>query len=249
MSPIMKEENNKETLLAFVDEIGDRGYSKKSSEYFAMTAVVFPASSQQKIKDCITNIKTKFGIPLNIALHWRKHCRMHEYRKFVTGELMKLENITIIYVISDKKTMPHDHTQFYNIVAAFTLERILKHIEKLGTQVKVRFGHIRGFDHSKTLNYFNNRKWQSNNYNKLVDQPKWIAADLNSGIQLADVYSGILGAAMIPDKFGNFESSYLESIKHQIRKSPHGQISGFGIKAISMDNNPQSFKWWPKGWK
>jgi len=35
---------NNETLLAFVDEIGDRGYSKKSSEYFAMAAVIFPAS-------------------------------------------------------------------------------------------------------------------------------------------------------------------------------------------------------------
>jgi len=31
---------DKETLLAFVDEIGDRGHSKKSSEYFAMSAVL-----------------------------------------------------------------------------------------------------------------------------------------------------------------------------------------------------------------
>ena len=42
-----------EPLLAFVDETGDRGYSPKSSEYFAMTAVVFPVSLQQKVKDCI----------------------------------------------------------------------------------------------------------------------------------------------------------------------------------------------------
>jgi len=42
--------NNKETLLAFVDEIGDRGYSNKSSEYFAMAAVIFPVSIQQKVK-------------------------------------------------------------------------------------------------------------------------------------------------------------------------------------------------------
>jgi len=37
---------DKETLLAFVDEIGDRGYSRKSSEYFAMSAVLFPVSVQ-----------------------------------------------------------------------------------------------------------------------------------------------------------------------------------------------------------
>ena len=66
-----------ETLLAFVDEIGDRGYSKKSSEYFAMAAVIFPAYVQQKVKDCIAKIKIEYGIPFKTALHWRKHYRAH----------------------------------------------------------------------------------------------------------------------------------------------------------------------------
>jgi hypothetical protein len=82
-----------------------------------------------------------------------------------------------------------------------------------------------------------------------MDEPKWISADSNSGVQLADQYAGILGAAMIPDRFGNYEAGYLEKIRHQIRKSNQGKISGYGIKAISADNNPQSFKWWPKGWE
>ena len=245
----MIDKNTNKNLLAFVDEIGDRGYSKKSSEYFAMSAIMFPASVQQKVKDCITNIKTRLSIPLKTALHWRKHCRMHDTRKYITGEIAKLENITVIYLISDKKTVPHDHTQFYNIVAAFTLERILKHLEKLDTTASVRFGHIRGFNHSTTLDYFKNRDWRPCDYNRLQDQPKWIAAVLNSGIQLADLYAGILGAAMIPDKFGNFEATYLENIRHQIRKSSEGKIIGYGIKAISMDNDPASFKWWPEGWK
>jgi hypothetical protein len=42
---LMKTNPIKETLLAFVDEIGDRGHSKKSSEYFAMSAVIFPSSA------------------------------------------------------------------------------------------------------------------------------------------------------------------------------------------------------------
>ena len=104
----------KNTLLAFVDEIGDRGHSKKSSEYFAMVAVVCPVDVQQKVKDCIAKIKTEFGVPLKVPLHWRKHCKLHEYRKFVTGEIVKIEGIKIIFVISDKKTMPDDHEKFYN---------------------------------------------------------------------------------------------------------------------------------------
>jgi len=58
-----------ETLLAFVDETGDRGYSINSSEYFAMAAVIFPTSVQQKVKDCIANIKTINNIPLKVPLH------------------------------------------------------------------------------------------------------------------------------------------------------------------------------------
>jgi len=42
---------------------------------------------------------------------------------------------------------------------------------------------------------------------------------------------------MIPDRFGNYESSYMEKIKHQIRKSNNGKISGYGIKEISNDND------------
>ena len=236
-------------LLAFVDEIGDRGHSGKSSEYFAMAAVIFPVILQQKVKDCIANMKTTLGINIKTAFHWRKHCHRHDVRKYVAGEIAKLEEITVIYVISGKKTAPEDHAKFYNIVAAFTLERILKHTEKLNTMVDVRFGHIRGFNHSTTLDYFKRRDWRLCDYHKLMNEPKWISADSNSGIQLADIYAGILGAAMIPDRFGNYESLYLEMIRHQIRKSTQEKISGYGIKAISADNNPRSFKWWPKGWK
>jgi len=242
------EVKTKNTLLAFVDEIGDRGHSKKSSEYFAMTAVIFPGDIQQKVKDCIAKIKTEFGVPLKVPLHWRKHCKMHEYRKFVTGEIAKIDGIKIIFVISDKKTMPDDHEKYYNIVAAYTMERILKYAEELKTKVSVRFGHVKSFRHSTTLEYFQKRNWRLGQYGILLEQPKWIAAETNSGIQLADLYAGILGAAMITDKFGNFEVSYLEKIKHQIRTSNKGKISGYGIKAISADNNPKTFKWWPQGW-
>jgi hypothetical protein len=241
-------EKQKETLLAFVDEIGDRGYSKKSSEYFAMAAVVFPATVQQKVKDCIAQIKTKLGIPLITPLHWRKHCRLHEFKKFVVGEIAGIEGVSVIYVISDKKTVPADHAKFYNIVAAFMLERILKHSEELNSSVSIRFGHIRGFDHARTIDYFQKKDWSLCNYHRLLDQPKWISADTNSGIQLADIYAGILGAAMIPDRFGNFEASYLEKIRHQIRTAKNGKVSGFGIKAISKDDDPKMFKWWPARW-
>ena len=190
------------TLLAFVDETGDRGHSRKSSEYFAMAAVVCPDNMQQKVKDCIAKIKTEFGVPLKVPLHWRKHCRLHEYRKFVTGEIAKLEGIRTIFVISDKKTMPDDHEKFYNIVAAYTMERILKYADELKMKVTVRFGHVKSFRHSTTLEYFQKRNWRLGQYSSLQEQPKWIAAETNSGIQLADLYAGILGAAMIADKFG-----------------------------------------------
>jgi hypothetical protein len=43
---------------------------------------------------------------------------------------------------------------------------------------------------------------------------------------------------MIPDRFWNYELTYLEKIKHQIRKSSNHKLGGYGIKAISSDNEP-----------
>jgi hypothetical protein len=221
------------TLLAFVDEIGDRGHGKKSSEYFAMAAVIFPLAGQQNAKDCIAKMRTTLRLQLKTPFHWREHCHRHDVRKYVAGEIAQLDDVTVIYVISDKRIAAENHERFYNVVAALTMERILNHTEELGAKVTVRFGHIRGFDHSTTLDYFKKNDWRYFDYGRLINEPKWISADTNSGIQLADLYAGILGAAMIPDRFGNYEAAYLETVKHQIRKSNNGKISGYGIKAMT----------------
>jgi len=39
---------------------------------------------------------------------------MHETRKYIAKEIAKLEGVTVIYVIADKKTTPIDHAIFYN---------------------------------------------------------------------------------------------------------------------------------------
>jgi len=65
-----------------------------------------------------------------------------------------------------------------------------------------------GFNHSATVDFFKNRNWRLGDYDTLAEQPKWISVDSNSRIQLADLYAGILGAAMIADRFGNYEAGY-----------------------------------------
>ena len=64
---------NTDALIAFVDEIGDRGYIQKPSEYFAMVAVGFSTLLQQKVKHCIANIRSEYGIPAKTVFHWQKH--------------------------------------------------------------------------------------------------------------------------------------------------------------------------------
>jgi hypothetical protein len=98
-----------------------------------------------------------------------------------------------------------------------------------------------------TLDYFRKRKWRLCDYHRQLDELKWIFVDCNSEIQPTDLYAVFLEAAMIPDRFGNYEAGYLEKTRHQVRKSAQGKISGFGITAISADNDPQSFKSWLDG--
>jgi len=160
--------------------------------------------------------------------------------------LLDVFSLVFFYLLYYTKN--HMKTDNKEILLAFVLERILKHTEKVNANVNVWFGHIRGFNHNSTTEYFQKRDWRNIKYNLLKKMPKWIPAENNAGLQLADQYAGILGAAMIADAYGNFEPTYIETVKHQIRKSEDGKTSGYGIKAISLDNNPQSFKWWPQGW-
>jgi hypothetical protein len=111
----------------------------------------------------------------------------------------------------------------------------------------VRFGHVRGFDHSKTSSYFSLKaktdQWVP--WNRLHgavhfdDQAKW------DGLQAADQYAGMLNAALRPDQFGGYEESHLLRIRNQIRRDGAGKSWGWGFKVLGNSTTFTSLPWRP----
>jgi hypothetical protein len=72
----------------------------------------------------------------------------------------------VVYVVVEKAAIPAgsglrtDHVIFYNYAACMTMERILHAARDWQGGVRdvvVRFGHVKGFDHSKTCSYFSRK--------------------------------------------------------------------------------------------
>lgn len=244
-------------LFSFVDEAGDRGMGQKSSPYFIMGAVTVDDRSRVRLADAVAAAKNRFGIPLQKPLHWTDHCRTFARRQFVARSFAAVEGVQLNYVVFKKATIPRtsglgeDTKKFYNYAAGVLLDRIL-----LGAQYwpggprKVRpfFGHVRGFDHSGTVEYFALHGARHSYANRafLEAQPKFIATDQSSGVQAADQYVGMLRDAICVDEFGGYEYPHLMTVRHQIRRGPGGKAVNYGLKCFAEPGFPETLPWWPR---
>jgi hypothetical protein len=66
----------------------------------------------------------------------------------------------------------------------------------------------------------------------------------SSGLQAADCYAGMLKAAIVPDQFGYYESSYFLQVAHQVWRSNTGCALGNGFKVMAPFGVIQALPWW-----
>ncbi len=243
-------------VWAFVDETGDRGTGPKSSRFFAMAAVLIAEEDYPSLSEAIIAAKQTLGVPAQIPLHWKEHVKVFPRRQFVTGLLQPL-NLKVNYVIFEKESIPlgagirSDPVSFYNYAAGITMERLLLAAGNWpggARDLKVDFGHVRGFDHSQTSSYFVLKKAMNQgpaNWNFLAATPKFLSMSINSGLQAADQYAGMLSAALNPDKFGGYEHQHLFAVRGQIRRSGIGVALNYGFKALTLPTTMTDYPWWP----
>ena len=245
-------------LRAYADETGDRGHSAKSSPFFAFAAVLVTDEDEPALRAAMSGLRRDLGIPTGKALHWKDHVKAFGRRQHVSTVLAAVPGLVVTYVIVEKTAIPaasgmyNDHELFYNYAACMVMERMLLAARDWpggSRDVKVRFGHVRGFNHATTSSYFAHKAslgdWVP--WNRLhgavefSDQAQW------DGLQAADQYAGMLNVAVTKDQFGGFEEAHLTRIRHQIRRNYAGQSRGFGFKVLGNEATFTSVPWWPKG--
>lgn len=246
----------KPPLYAYVDETGDRGVSSKSSRFFAMAAVVVPSESEGGLRTAIAALRSKFGIPLGKALHWIDHVKTYSRRRLVAEQLAAVADVCVNYVIFEKAAIPassklqQDQVVFYNYAAGLIMERILLTAANWPDgprAVSVRFGHVRGFNHEETLNYFDLKRTNAPSWmpwHLLEGEVHFSSTGQYDGLQAADMYAGMLKVAICPDQYGGYEQHHFLQIKHQIRRYK-GKAWGAGFKVMALPGSLESLPWWP----
>ncbi|HVB41956.1 MAG TPA: DUF3800 domain-containing protein [Streptosporangiaceae bacterium] len=243
-------------LRAYVDETGDRGHSARSSPFFAFAAVLIADEDEPPLRAAMSQLRRDLTVPPGKALHWKDHVKTHSRRQHVAHQLSGVAGLRVVYVVVEKAAVPAgsglhtDHVIFYNYAAGLVMERVLFAARDWpgGSRgVIVRFGHVRGFDHSKTTAYFQLKALQQaavpwarlRGHVHFDDQATW------DGLQAADQYAGILNVALSRDEFGGYNESHLLRVRHQIRRNWSGAAWGWGFKVLGNEVTFTSLPWWP----
>jgi len=113
--------------------------------------------------------------------------------------------------------------------------------------VTASFGHVRGFDHSDSLQYFERRQRGADGWlpwHLLEDQPRFLTMGSRDGLQAADQYAGMLNVALHAGEFGRYEHQHLMAVRHQVRRSGRGQAWGYGFKVMAQPGVMDTYPWW-----
>ncbi|WP_328639707.1 DUF3800 domain-containing protein [Streptomyces canus] len=247
----------RQLVRAYVDETGDRGTSATASPFFSFAALLIADEHEPAMRAALSQLRRDLKVPHGKALHWKEHVKVYPRRQYVTRTLAELEGVQIVYVVVEKAAIPaqagmrRDQVIFYNFAAGIILERLLLAARDWpgGTRdLRVRFGHVRGFDHRTTCAYFKIKPERGPGWvpwhllqgqPSFEDQAKW------DGLQAADQYAGMLSAAIRTDRYGGYEAAHLLGVRHQIRRNGLGASRNYGFKILGNEATFTSLPWWP----
>jgi hypothetical protein len=160
-------------------------------------------------------------------------------------------------VIFEKTSIPAtsglraDHVRFYNYTAGLIMERILHTAAEWPggpRAVVIRFGHVKGVNPQQTLAYFDHKRNYPHKplpWHLVHGSVKFPAMHEYDGLQAADMYAGILKAAIVADECGGYEEHHFLRICHQIRRH-NGRCWGAGFKVMAEPDTMPALPWWQR---
>lgn len=216
-------------LYAYVDETGDLGSNCNNpgtTQHFGMAAVVMDEAGAAAARQLITSLKHEWNVPSSKNFSWKTYVKTHERRKYISQRLATLEGVKVIYVFTDKSVVSGNYVQdrgyLYNYVAGKMFKNILyasHHWNGRTEDIKIRFSHVKGFDHPAVTKPYLLGKAQGVPSMDNMSELKWVNATQYKESDVADLFAGCLFAALKRDKYGNTEGTYLRNVWSLVRNS------------------------------
>lgn len=214
-----------------------------------MNAVMVPAESVPQMRATMSGLRAE--INTTKPLHWVEHFnkgKKHALRRDMASNMVAaIPGVKVVYVVADKRNMESsdrlrsDRDLFYHYVMKLVLERVANQLSEWEGGARkgiVSLGAVKGMNHEESVSYLNRvrstDKWNTP-WELIAWPPKWVATNQRDGVQMADLYLGMFRRAMERGGDDLAEARYLMQHWHQLRSSPRGRISGYGVKVYSKD--------------
>lgn len=249
----------------YVDETGDRGIRPGASPFFAMTAVMVPTERDRDIRFTAAGLRAYLNTPERQPLHWTRHFkRKHHGRRTEAAErLAAMTSNSVIHVITDKKTALGDWDAessegefFYHRTTRILLEQVAQASRGWNGGPRlaiVRLGTVKGMDHAGVLEFLARSRLESTPtpavpWEYIKWPPVWRPASFD-GIQIADIYSGLLNSALSGDPTDPSCASDLLTCRRQLyRGGRDSDLLGYGVRVIGDERFVTGRSWW-ESWR
>lgn len=223
-----------------------------------MTAVMVPAESAPHMRVVAAGLRSE--INTEKPLHWVDHFTpkpKHAFRRKLAADMVAaIPGAVVIYVVCEKRTLiasEHlraDQDLFYNYVTKLLLERVAYAARYWpgGSRLAiVALSSIRGTAATDSRNYLDAVR----DYRKtdapmryIKWPPSWHGPDRFDGLQIADLYMGMMGTALSGSETDVACAAHLLAHRSQIRRGPNGQLLGWGIKMYGDAGALTRRAWW-----
>lgn len=224
-------------FYAYIDESGDEGFGKLRTEerggqstWLILGAIIVRAANDKKIPEWRDSIRARFTDKRKPDLHWGN--LRHDQKVVAAQDLAKLP-FGAALTLSHKVTIPDSQyahlfkkpQQLYNYLVRWLLERLISAAKEAAGGDKavlhVVFSRRGGTDYKVMADYL---QYLADGRD-LVKAPRrtdWSVLDIDgilvenhskrAGLQLADLVTSAFGNALEPNRFGNYEPRYAETL-------------------------------------
>ena len=228
----------------YIDEAGQRGVTRKSSDHFVVSAVIVSDTVDLQVRDELANLRQALGRRPRDVLHFRNFS--HSQRVKATQDLAQFSIAKVTNAIIAKRALddlsgmlkPYiaQADPMYLWAMRLLLERVSWYLRDNGnSEGVVTFAHIRRFKARKLHDYREalqrsdtNIHWPAfDGHPFRIEYPRKIEL-----LQLADIAASAVFKAVEPDDFGNHEPRYLNELRPALYRRYPGNIVSYGLKVF-----------------
>ncbi|MEU8190035.1 DUF3800 domain-containing protein [Micromonospora carbonacea] len=222
-------------LYAFIDEAGNRSRGPKAGDHFVMSAVAIREPDLTTASQFLAALRSDLGRNPGDTLHWRN--LKHPERVHVANRLGQQGWATLSSVVVCKRHLsgtPLNDDQAYLYTFRYLLERLSwlardSHHElsyTLAHVIRFKLPTLRQYEAALRQTPGCQIAWQVlGGRGGALDQPSRV-----EHLQLADAAASATWAAFEPDKYGNTEPRYLQSLANRLYRRGSAPLTSYGLK-------------------